>query len=67
MNTCDVIRLARKHVDNNVAMQSSARLCLADAIAMYDEGDIDSAKMWALRSLKYSTGIFNKDYQRASK
>ena len=67
MNTCDVIRLARKHADNNVAMQSSARMCLSDAINCYDSGDFDAAKIWALKSLKYSTGIFNKDYQKASK
>jgi len=67
MNVKDVITLARKHVGNQAAMESSARLCLADAVRLYDNGDLENAKARALRSLCYSIGILAPDYRRASK
>ena len=66
MNTSAIIKIARKHVDNNVPMASSARVCLADAIERYDSGDFDSAAMWARKSLAYSVGVLHKDYQRVA-
>lgn len=59
------IILARKHIGNGAVMDSSARSCLADAIAQYDKEEFDSAHMWAKKSLAYSVGIFHKDFQRA--
>jgi len=59
------IILARKHVGNGAAMESSARFCLADAIVQLDAGNLDAAHMWAKKSLSYSVGIFHADYKRA--
>ncbi len=58
--------LARKHVGNGAAMESSARSCLADAVRQYDLGNYDASVMWALKSLSYSVGIFHADYKRVS-
>lgn len=67
MNTNEVIILARKHVSNGAAMESSARLCLTDAVALQEKGQLDDAKRRALKSMAYSVGIFHADYQRAAK
>lgn len=65
MNAEQAIILARKHVGNGAAMESSARLCLADAVALRDKGRLVDAKARAIRSLSYSVGIFHSDYRRA--
>lgn len=59
------IILARKHVGNGAVMESSARFCLAQAIERQEEGMLDAAKSWAVRSLAYSVGIGHQDYKRA--
>lgn len=66
MNTKEVIALARKHASNGAAMQSSAQLCLADAVALFDRGDLDNAKARAVKSLGYSVGCFHNDYKRGN-
>lgn len=66
MNIDQILILARKHVGNGAAMESSARLCLADAIALKDSGDYDNAARRAIKSLGYSVGIFHADYQKAA-
>jgi hypothetical protein len=48
-------------------MESSARLCLRDAVSLRDEGDFTHAYARAVDSLAYSVGVFNADYQRAIK
>jgi hypothetical protein len=58
-----LITLARKHLGKG-DMQSSAELCLADAIALYDAGNYTPAKGRALDSLAYSVGKSHPDYQR---
>jgi hypothetical protein len=65
MNTHEVIILARKHLGTGV-MDSSARLCLSDAIALHEAGDLTNAKARALKSIDYSVGFFHPDYRRAS-
>ena len=65
VNADKVIVLARKHLGTGV-MDSSARLCLNDAIELQAEGMLDYAKARALKSLAYSVGVFHQDYQRAS-
>ena len=65
MNTDSVIILARKHVGNGATMESSARLCLADAVSLYEQGRLDYAKARAIRSLCYSVGVFHADYKKA--
>lgn len=66
MNTDTAIRLARKHVSNGAQMESSARLCLADAIALLEKGDLAYAKARAVKSLAYSVGVFHTDYKKAA-
>lgn len=62
MNAKETIILARKH-----AADDSSRLCLADAVKLFDEGKLDLAKGRAQRSLFYSVGIFHPDYKKACK
>lgn len=61
-----IIIMARKYRDNG-NMSSSARVCLADAISLYDKGEYDLAKQRALKSLQYSIGANHGDYVRACK
>ena len=65
LNTSKIIALARKHVHANPTMESSARACLSDAINCHDAGNLESAQLLAIKSLRYSVGIFHKDCQRA--
>lgn len=65
MTTNQTIILARKNLGGE--MESSARLCLADAVALQDAGNLEAAKRRAIDSLRYSVGVFHKDYIRASK
>lgn len=62
MNTNQIITLARKHLDGD-----SARLCLSDAIELFDKGEYAAARERALKSLSFSVGVFHTDYKRASK
>lgn len=62
MNAKRTIELARKH-----ATCDSSRLCLADAVALHDAGDLFAAKERATRSLAYSVGASHPDYIRANK
>lgn len=64
MQISEVLALARKHLGSGT-MESSARLCLADAISLYDAGEFVYARARALRSLAYSVGITHPDYIRA--
>lgn len=66
MTTQQVIVTARKHVANGAAMESSARLCLADAVRLADDGDLQYARARAIDSLRYSIGILHPDFDRAS-
>lgn len=59
--TAAAIETARRNVSKG-AMASSAALCLADAVALSGRGDYTGACAAALRSLRYSVGIFHPDY-----
>jgi len=62
------IILARKNLGAMEGkMDSSARLCLYDALQCRDNGKYELAKKWAIRSLSYSVGIFHPDYKKAIK
>jgi hypothetical protein len=63
MNATKAITLARKHITEG-SMESSARLCLADAIRQFDAGNYQAAQMWAQKSLAYSVGVFHPDYRK---
>ena len=65
MSTQNVIRLARKHLGMG-SMESSARLCMADAVQLEGDGKLDAAKARALKSLSYSVGVLHPDYRRAA-
>ena len=65
MTLADLLALARRHVGG--PMESSARLCLADAVAARDAGDFCAAIDRAVDSLRYSVGVFHPDYVRATK
>jgi hypothetical protein len=65
MNTSQILALARKNLGGD--MESSSRLCLADAVSLYDKGEYAYACKRALDSLSYSVGIFHPDYQKAHK
>lgn len=62
MDTKTAITLARKHLGGE--MESSALLCLSDAIRLYDDGDYKGASRRALKSLAYSVGVFHHDYAK---
>ena len=66
-STTEILRIARQHVAASPAYESSARLCLADAIRLEYDGDLDRAAKRALDSLRYSIGILHRDYARASR
>ena len=66
MDAKKTINMARRHVSNGSAMESSARVCLAAAVALYDAGNFDAAKSRALKSLEYSVGKFHQAYRRAA-
>lgn len=61
MNHVDAIELARKHMGKN----SSARLCLMDALKLSDKRKFEDAKRRAVDSLAHSVGIFHHDYKAA--
>lgn len=63
MTLSNLLSLARKNLGGE--MESSARLCLADAVALKDAGEFCSAIDNAIRSLRYSVGVFHPDYIRA--
>ena len=65
MNMNSVLILARKHLGKG-AMPASARLALADAVALVNDGKLDDARRRALKSLAYSVGLGHQDYRRAA-
>jgi hypothetical protein len=66
LNPNKIIILARKHLGSGT-MESSARLCLSDALALVEKCDFRAASDRALRSLAYSVGIGHPDYSKAWK
>lgn len=64
MNANQVMILARKNLGGSI--ESSARLCLADAVQLFDAGDHEGAKARALKSLQFSVGFNHADFHKAS-
>jgi hypothetical protein len=62
LNTSQVIVMARKHVADSKVHESSARVCLSDAIMLHNDGNYQQARARAIRSLEYSVGAFHSDY-----
>jgi hypothetical protein len=65
MDTQRTINLARRHIGKGAAMESSARLCLEDAVRLYDAGNYPAARARAIRSMGYTIGILHPDYIKA--
>ena len=65
MTTDKVMALARKHLGKG-NMESSARLCMADAVHLQERGLLEYARKRALKSLSYSIGILHSDYIKAA-
>ena len=65
MTTDKVMALARKHIGKG-NMESSARLCLANAVYLQERGLLDYARKRALSSLAYSVGVLHPDYIKAA-
>lgn len=63
MSLQQVLASARKHLGG--PMESSARLCLADALRLHDAGNFEAARARALKSLAYSVGVFSPAYKAA--
>jgi hypothetical protein len=61
----DTIYVASKHVDKGWPMQTSAVVCLDDALNLFNACDYDNAAWRALTSLAYSVGTLSPVYQRA--
>lgn len=64
MTTDRIINLARRHLGGT--MESSAQLCLSDALALREAGNLFAASQRALKSLAYSVGVGHRDYARAA-
>jgi hypothetical protein len=60
------LELAKKHAHNGAIMQSSAVFCLNEAEKHEQNGNRKNAKLWAVKSLAYSIGIFSSDYKTAN-
>jgi hypothetical protein len=56
------IVLAQSHVSEG-PMPSSAKLCVDDAVDLYNAGAFDAAHKRAVRSLHYSCGVFSPAVQ----
>lgn len=59
----EVLALARKNLGGE--MESSARLCLQDAVRLQDDGNFEASRARALKSLVYSVGVFSPEYWKA--
>ena len=66
MNSFDLINLARKHASNGSEMQSSAMLCLKDALSLFAQNKFTEARNRSLTSLRYSIGVLHPDYIAAT-
>ena len=59
-----VLDAARKHLADNPKGESSARFCLAQAVSCQNDGALDAAHMWGVKSLAHSVGVFSSVYRR---
>ncbi len=65
MSSETAIEMARANLGGY--MESSAKLCLDDAISLQAQYRFDEAKIRALKSLKYSVGVFHPAYRLVEK
>lgn len=62
MTIVKIMALARKNLSNE-----SSRLCMEDAVNLYDAGDYEHARSRALASMLHSVGVFSPDYRAAAR
>lgn len=62
-NSTTALRLARKHLGTS-EMESSARLCMVEAVRAEERGELFVAIRWAHKSLQHSVGAFHADCAR---
>ena len=66
MTTKQAVETARHHaMTTEKSMKSSALLCLDSADDCMERGEEEDARLCAIRSLRYSVGIFHSDYAAA--
>lgn len=65
LSTEEVIGMATRRCINDKG-ETSAKFCLHEAVKLLHDGDSDSARRWAIRSLQHSVGIFHADYTNAT-
>lgn len=70
LSTPEIVAIAKKHLPElpeAERIHNSAWSCFVDAekqLAFNDMDGFRSARMWALKSLAYSVGVFHPDYQK---
>lgn len=64
MSLSQVLAAARKHLGGD--MESSARMCLEQAVRAEERGDLDAARMWARKSLAFSVGVFHAAHKASA-
>lgn len=59
-----VMSIARKHLTESG--NGSDRFCFNEMNAAFVRGDPSATRMWAIKSLQHSVGIFHPDYRRVT-
>lgn len=67
MNNKSIMELVRKHLSSGAEMESSARLCLADAVELDNQGRHAESAIRALKGLQYLVGCWHPDFKEADK
>ncbi len=62
----DMLVLAKKHAPCSGEWEINAEFCIENAMQCWRDGAFESAKTWALKSLKYSVGTMHTDYIAAA-
>lgn len=66
MGLNDLIILAEKEAMlTKAVMKSSAHFCIENATECKNQGMHDDARIWAIKSLAYSVGVFSQSYKKA--
>ena len=62
----EAMRLAQMNAETTTKpMKSSAEHCVKECERFFNEGMFGFAHEWAVESLRYSVGVFHKDFNKA--